>query len=362
MSTSFLSRQDVERWLTDPTPSNHPGFVAKLYVTTRAAFVSLAGLFSQGHVDDRHKRCQNELERFFLWGQGLSIVDGHLDDILAHSEELHFRVLSLLLRLGTLILDSLSREQSSRSMLLSEQCDDLRTLLETTEAKLQESEPELIKTDTLSVSDTSEYGLEDILGDVATYVDCLLDLASSLDNPALDMPVENLDQLSTKNKETFAVSTEEAAIYCRKIRDRFVSLPKYIVERLAEANVIRAAALRSARSLNDISTTVADAKSLPSESLFSTIDRGVTDTTKSTAPSSSVFSSLLKRATTKPAGMSQFPDNASKATFASFSTSQSTISQGRVRVPPIPELEGDSFACPVCYKRVIGVVSRKAWK
>jgi hypothetical protein len=33
-----------------------------------------------------------------------------------------------------------------------------------------------------------------------------------------------------------------------------------------------------------------------------------------------------------------------------------------VRVPPIPELEGDSFACPICYKRVIGVVSRKAWK
>ncbi len=361
MSTSFLSRQDVERWLPDPTPSNHPGFIAKLFVTTRAAFASLAALFSQTNSDDRHK-CQNELERFFLWGQGLSVVDGHLDDILAHSEELHFRVLSLLLHLGTAILDCLSREKSSRSTVLSEQCDDLRTLLETTEAKLQESEPELIRTDTLSVSDTSEYGLVEILEDITTYVDCLLDLAPSLDKPALDVPVEeNLGLLSTKNKETFTVSTEEAAIYCRKIRDRFVSLPKYMVERLAEANVVRAAAIRSARSRNDFSRIEADAKSLPNESLFSTIDLDVTDTTKSTTLSSSVFSSLVKRATRNSARISQFSDTASKATFASFSTSQSIISQGRVRVPPVPELEGDSFACPICYKRV-GVVSRKAWK
>jgi hypothetical protein len=343
-------------------PSNRPGFVAKLFATIKAAFASLAALLSGTSVDDRYQRCQNELERFFLWGQGLSVDNGQLDEILAHSEELHFRVLSLLLRLGTVILDSLSREQSSRSMVLSEQCDDLRTLLETTEVKLQEFEPELIRPDTLSVSDTSEYGLEEIMDDVTTYVDCLLDLAQSLDNPALDMPVENLEQFSTKNKEAFAVSTEEAAIYCRKIRDRFISLPKYIVERLAEANVVRAAALRSARSRNEFSTTMTDAKSFPSESLFSTIDRGVTDTTKSTAPSSSVFSSLLKRATKRPTGISQFSDNASKATFASFSTSQSAISQGQVRVPPIPELEGDSFACPICYRRVCGVVSRKAWK
>lgn len=360
MSTSFLSRQDVESWLPEPTSSKNPGFVAKLFATIKAAFASLAALLSRTSVDGGHQRCQNELERFFLWGQGLSVVDGQLDEILAHSEELHFRVLSLLLRLGTVILDSLSGDQSPQSMVLSEQCDDLRILLDTTQAKLQESEPELIRSDTLSVSDTSEYGLEDILEDITTYVDCLLDLAPSLDNPALDMPVENLDRSSTK--ETFAVSSEEAAIYCRRIRDRFISLPKYIVERLAEANVIRAAVLWSARSRNEFSATAADAKSFPSESLFSTIDRGVTNTTKSTAPSSSVFSSLLKQVTRRPTAISQFSDNASKTTFASFSTAQSAINQGRLRVPPIPELEGDSFVCPICYKRVIGVVSRKAWK
>jgi hypothetical protein len=286
-------------------------------------------------------------------------VDGQLDEILVHSKELHYRVLSLLLRLGSVILDGLSRDLSSQSKVLSEKCDDLRMLLDTTEAKLQESEPELIRLDTSSVSDTSDYGLEDILEDITTYVDCLLDLAPSLDNPALDIPGENLNQLPTKDKEKFAVSSEEAEIYCRKIRDRFTSLPKYIVERLAEANVIRAATIRAARSQNELNTTVEAAKSLPSESIFSTIDRGVTDTTKSTIPSSSVFSTPLKRVTRQSTAISQFSDN---ATFASFSTTQSAISQGRPCVPPMPEIEEGSFTCPICYKRVIGVVSRKAWK
>jgi hypothetical protein len=362
MSISFLSREDVEIWLPEPTSSKNAGFVAKLFATIKAAFASLAPLFSGTSVGGGHQRCQNELERFFLWGHGLSVVDGQLDETLVNSKELYFRVLSLLLRLGTVILDSLSRDPSSQSKVLSEQCDDLRTLLDTTEAKLQESEPELIRPDTLSVSDTSEYGLEDILEDITTYMDCLLDLAPSLDNPALDMPAENLDRYSTKEKEIFVASSEEAAIYCRKIRDRFISLPKYIVERLAEANVIRAAALRSARSQNELNVAADVAKSLPSESLFSTIDHGVTDTTKSTAPSSSVFSSLLKRVTRRSTTISQFSDNASEATFASFSTAQSAINQGRPRVPPMPELEEGGFTCPICYKRVIGVVSRKAWK
>lgn len=120
--------------------------------------------------------------------------------------------------------------------------------------------------------------------------------------------------------------------------------------------------LRSARSRHDLNITVEITKSLPSESLFSTIDRGVTDTTKSTVPSSSVFSSLMKGPTRRSTAITHFSDSASKATFASFSTAQSAINQGRPRVPPMPEFEGDGFNCPICYERAVDVVSRKAWK
>jgi hypothetical protein len=86
---------------------------------------------------------------------------------------------------------------------------------------LQESEPDKsAKPYTPSESDTSEYEATEILEEISIYVDCL-DLSPSLDNPALDIQVEGSDEPLTQVKESFTVSSEEALIYCRKIRDRF---------------------------------------------------------------------------------------------------------------------------------------------
>src|SRR5277367_3823672 len=302
MSLSFLSRQDVESWVPEPAPSKGAGFVAKLFTTINRAMASLTSVLSMTK-DEAHQRCRNEFERFFLWGQGLSIVDGDLDEVLVHSKELHFRVLSLLLRLGTAVLQGLSRDPVPSSQVLTEQCDDLRTLLDTTETMLQEPEPhESARPYTPSESDASEYEVREILEEISIYVDCLLDLSPSLDNPALDIQVEGSDEPPTQAKESFTVSSEEALVYCRRIRDRFEVLPKYLVERLAEANVLRAAALREMRSRP--TKHEAPISDDITESLFSTTDHRVTETTKSTVPSSSVFSSVM-----------EFDDNASKATF-----------------------------------------------
>ncbi|KAK1763703.1 Metallo-dependent phosphatase-like protein [Phialemonium atrogriseum] len=353
MSSSFLSRQDVESWVPEPAPSRSAGFVAKMFTTIAAAMALLPAVLSDGE----HQKCRNELERFFLWGQGLSVVDGGLDEVLAHSKELHFRVLSLLSQLGTVILHSLSRHAVSASKILTDQRDDLRTLLETTETMLQECDSERLGPDTLSDYADSDYGVEDALDDITTYVDCLLDLAPSLDNPALDMQFESSGEASSLDKESFVASNEEALIYCRRLRDRFSDLPKYLVERLAEANVLRAAELRSLRSRpSKQDPQIAD--DMVSESLFTTTDHRVTDTTKSTVPSSSVFSNSFDfKIPTR-----RLSDGASEATFASFSTAQSTFNQGRPRVPPMPELEGNGFNCPSCSARIVDITSRKAWK
>ncbi len=285
-------------------------------------------------------------------------MDGDLDEVLAHSKELNFRVLSLLLRLGTVVLQGLSRDSVPSSQVLTEQRDDLRTLLDTTETLLQEPEPdESARPYTPSESDASEYEAMEILEEISIYVDCLLDLSPSLDNPAFDIQAETSDEPPTQSKESYTVSSEEALIYCRKIRDRFEVLPKYLVERLAEANVLRAIALREMRSqptkhdapINDNIT----------ESLFSTTDHRVTETTKSTGPSSSVFS---KVSFSGHVPVLEFDDNASEVTFASFSTAASAISLGRPRVPPIPEIQGDGFNCPICFSCVTNVKTRKEWK
>ncbi|KAI6081076.1 hypothetical protein F4821DRAFT_273381 [Hypoxylon rubiginosum] len=331
MSYSFLTAQDIENWSAKP----------------------IAHAFNQ---------CRNEFERFFLWGQGLSVIDGDLDEALARSKEVRFRVLSLLLRLGTVVLEGLSRNPGPPSQLLTEQCENLHSLLDTTEVILQEMEPnESVRPTTPSGSDTSEVETVDIVAEMSIYIDCLLDLAPVLDNPAVDIDVDDSDEPPTRIRESFVVSSDEALIYCRKIRDRFKFLPKYLVERLAEANVVRAAALRKLRSRHF--KPAAPVSDDITESLFSTKDHRFTETTKSTTQSPSVFSLFLpfkKRQSVKD----YMPDNdnESEATFASFSTAQSSTTLGRPRVPPMPEVQRGRFMCPVCSNNVIDVKSRKDWK
>jgi hypothetical protein len=354
MSLSFSGLYDIENWVPEPVPSKcGAGFVAKLFTTINRAMASLTSVLSTTK-DKAHKQCRNESERFFLWGEGLSIVDGDLDKVLAHSKELHFQVLSLLLRLGRVLLQGMSRDPGSLSQVLAEQFDDLRSLLDTTETILQDSQPdEPTRLYTLSESDVSEYELSEIWEDISIYVDCLLDLSPTLENPALDIQIEGFDESPTRAKEIFTVSSEEALIYCRKIRDRFENLPKYIVERLAEANVLRAAALRKMRSLSTKhETTISDDII---ESLFSTNDRQVTEITKLTVPPSSVFSSVH-------VPVLEFDDNLSQATFASISTAASAIDLGRPRVPPMPQIQGDGLNCPICLSWVANVKTIKEWK
>lgn len=356
MSAPGLSRQDVESWLpeTIPATSKAPGFVAKFFTTLKGALSTIA-------ISSGDQRYRNELERFFLWGHGLSVIEGELDEVLAHSKELHVQVLLLLQYLGTavrcvILQDMLPKSESTQSK-AAEQCDDLQALIETTDTQLQESGAD--SDSAAADSGGSEYGADDILDEITTYIECLLDLAPSLDNPALDEHAETSGELLNRVTETFTTSCEEALIYCRRVRDRFESLPKYLVERLAEANAIRAARLRSLR----VQSSKADLN-LPddfTESLFSGTHPRMTETTRSTVPSSSMFS--LHRLPQIRRSTAQFSDSTSEATFASFSTTQSTVSQGRPRVPHMPAAEGsDGFTCSVCYKHIAMTLSKKEWR
>ncbi|RYO79635.1 hypothetical protein DL766_010588 [Monosporascus sp. MC13-8B] len=285
MSQSLLNFRDIESWLAAPaTTEGDAGFISKLFTAIHRSMVSFAKIHSimnQGGFD----QCRNDSERFFLWGDGLSITDGDLDETLERSREVRFRVLSLLLGLGTAVLEGLSRAKVLSSQVLCDQYDSLQGLLTATETILQEMESdELIRGAPGSESDSSESETPDIVAEISTYVDCLLDMAPVLENPAIDIDIDWPGKPPERMKEKFTVFSDEALIYCRKIRDRFEAAPKYLVERLAEANVIRAATLRKlqvqpVKSANPIRDDI-------TESLFSSTHHRFTETTESTAQSS----------------------------------------------------------------------------
>ncbi|KAM5367170.1 hypothetical protein ACJZ2D_010160 [Fusarium nematophilum] len=360
-----LTRQDIENWVPEPAPSKGgSGLVAKLFTAITKLMASLTKISSEANIE-LHRRWRNEYERFFLWGQGLSVADGDLDEVLALSKELQFQVLSLLHQVGTAAIQALSRKTVPSSQVLADECDSLRSLLAVTETTLQE--PGAYEDGRPNTpSDVSECEETEIIQELAIYIDCLLDLSSSLEKPAFDLPVACAVE-SRNDEETFNVSSEEALIYCRKIRDRFEALPKYLVERLATANVSRFTALRDMRSRPAKQEVLVD--NVVTEKLFSTTDFRFTETTQSKATPSSVFSASLQPSTEwSEASFSghtpipAFNGTESDATFASFSTLASSVNSGRPRVPAMPERQGDGFDCPFCFSRIRHVESRKDWK
>lgn len=363
MSRSGLSSRDIEIWAAKPT-SQHggAGIVAKLFTMINSSMVVLVTSLSPLEAGPR-QICSNDYERFSLWGHGLCIADGDLDQVLARAKELRFQVLSILLRLGTVVLEVLDLGPAPLSGILREECTDLQTLLDTTETILKDSNAdEATRPSTPTEFEQSKQELSELVEEISDYVDCLLDLTQSLDNPALDLEIERVDGSLARTQEEFTVSSDEALIYCRKIRDRFEVLPRYLIERLAEANASRAASLRERRS-QPIKDT-AEIRDDVTESLFTDTSPRLTQTTKSTATDPSIFSSLqsiTRRPILKASDVID-DDNRSEATLASFSTAASAVGLGRPRVPPMPDVQEEGFKCPICFAFITGISDRKGWK
>ena len=185
------------------------------------------------------------------------------------------------------------------------------------------------------------FNIEDVVDDLADYVDCLMDLSQCLEHPALDF-----DETRHLPPEVFNASSPQALLFCRRIRDRFPVLPLFLVERLGEANSIRSNRVREAQ-LRIPSGKEGDVGDDITETLFSDSMPKNTDTTKSTFQSDSIFDRPM-----------------SVATFATTATTWSAIEQGRLRVPPLPkEAEtDDGFLCIACAKRLTDVKNRTNWK
>ncbi|KAK7421579.1 Serine/threonine-protein phosphatase PP1-gamma catalytic subunit [Neonectria punicea] len=354
---SQLTREDVESWLPDPSPTSTFGLVGQFFTSINGLLIALPkGLSVSGDAQIAQK-CQNEQERFFLWGQGLAVDTGRLDELLDTSTEHRLRVLSLLFTLGNVVHRAILRQELSSSGKLAEECSNLQSQLDATSTLLEGFHQRTTDVDALSDSEISEYDNEDLLDDLTTHIDCLMDLAPALEKPAMDSPEA---MASSAKAEEFSAVNSQALIFCRKIRDRFKQLPKFLVERLGNANSSRASKLAALSARLEYQAKQ-DTRDDFSESLFSGSRPQVTDTTISSHPSHSVFNKVS--AIRKSGGPSDEADrdDGSEETFASFSTTLSTVDYERPRVPPLPE-DTRPFLCSFCGTWVSGITERKGWK
>lgn len=226
---------------------------------TLRAFSSFCTEFSKRRLSATEKaqgaRCQDEFERLFLWANAVSIHNGYLDETLSRSSALRSSVLFIIVELGNTLCKDLFKSlapNGDSAVDLENQRRDVVDLQRKALALLQEDpQNSLFGVIDSYDSETSETGLDDVLENIATFNDCLMDLSL-----ALDRPMTRFDKKHSGARvleETLGVS-QPALVYCRNIRDRFPRLPVYLVERLGNANVQRANMLRDKMKLTQVPT------------------------------------------------------------------------------------------------------------
>lgn len=188
---------DAQR-LPEPSLISLHGLAGDLF----KAILGLYIVITQQASQTKHsRRLHSELERFFLWGEGLSVSDGQLDDTLSKYPELRHTVLSTLYELGKVIKDDLLRviggtthsEEygSSAEFVLTDlaQSDMTRELQRLLKNAATVSIVPKARADFESGSDDgfTRDDLDEILDDLATYIDCLMDLSLALESPIVDL-------------------------------------------------------------------------------------------------------------------------------------------------------------------------------
>ncbi|WAO84945.1 Hypothetical protein NCS54_00217700 [Fusarium falciforme] len=161
-----------------PNPPGHP-LIGDLF---NAILGSCVNSYQRLTSDEQSRRLRSESERFFLWGDGVSAANGQLDKALPTSSELYQTVLSALYQLGKVIdVDLVQVIATSQPTNAATDTRELRLLLEEARAILGTPNATEVS-ESLSDDENGPCSLEDILDDMVTYIDCLMDLSPPLEN------------------------------------------------------------------------------------------------------------------------------------------------------------------------------------
>ncbi|KAK4220594.1 hypothetical protein QBC38DRAFT_378670, partial [Podospora fimiseda] len=318
-----------------------------------------------------------ELHRLYAWGDSFATADGELERNLEKDDKALVRssVLSSLQQLGQSLrgdlLPLVGPHLSSGTTLLTEALDRVDRLEKAiNHVEGRDEETGGLDKESISEEQMPELNGEEILEDIVTYVDCLMDLYDVLSSPTLDWSQNEVP--APPEPEIFAVSPD-AITFCRRIRDRYPELPKFLVERLAQFNAARHNHLKllelgTSRTVVNMEpipnyatadqTTISE--ELASDSHLSTI-RPTTVTTLTTALTS-VFTTSSSPYNDEDAA--SVTASVTVSTLASYRTTETTRSKGIATVPPLPAeaQAGGAFRCNICHKQVVGLTSQREWK
>ncbi|KAK4160615.1 hypothetical protein QBC43DRAFT_359334 [Cladorrhinum sp. PSN259] len=186
----------VERWRDSHENSSIPdlGPVSSFWSSNLSLFKNLLRLAKTAEPflppSDLFPRLVSELQRFYLWGDGVSASQGHLDKVLDQSAELRHGTLFIMDQLSRTLSDDLYRlvnTKPHRDNALTAAMTEIHQMQKIADNFLSADEvdmdPEL---DCSSLPENLEMvslDAEEVLEDIITYIDCLMDLCDALENP-----------------------------------------------------------------------------------------------------------------------------------------------------------------------------------
>jgi hypothetical protein len=225
--------------------------------------------------------------------------------------------------------------------------------------------------DTSSV--LSDVMFDDVVEDLNTYIESLVDLSPSLENPANDFAL--IEDSNSNVIEELSSIPEPVRPFVMIIRDRFPSTEAFLVKKLGEANWHRRERLRqkfasvpimgSADSTSDESSGVADTIRGPNpgvaDSRQSSTDISITHQSITTGSDFSEPSLFDGNSITFHLQRS----NSVTESITSFSTSLvDGPEHGQRRIPKLPENHDfeDSFQCQLCGDVLWNIQNRADWR
>ncbi|RTE83901.1 hypothetical protein BHE90_001478 [Fusarium euwallaceae] len=184
------------RAVMGPDPPDHPsvGLIGNLFKAILDSCVKASQIITS---TKQLRRLRSESERLFLWGDGISAADGHLDKVLAPSSELYQAVLSTLHELGKVANNDLAQAVApSEPANPPTETRELQRLLR--EAGVILNAPNATENpDCFSDDENGPCSLEDVLDDMEAYIDCLMDLSLALED-TLIYPESSFEPTATE--------------------------------------------------------------------------------------------------------------------------------------------------------------------